>query len=124
MISIFSFSRDVCSGSRLQDLDKDVLMIFRSSSSSTTPKFDREGAPCDSSVGCCETTVSWRELLRYWRIALILFFDLRPIHWLICVLAVVFIIPLKKLIGYAKDYPGIGMILIRPAAVEFHHFSS
>ena len=44
------------SGSRLQDLGRDVLMIFRTSSSSTTPKFDRESVPC--SVGCCESTVS------------------------------------------------------------------
>ena len=52
MMSIFSLCRDVGSGSRLQDIGKDVLMIFRTFSSSTTPKFvDREGAPCDSSVG-------------------------------------------------------------------------
>ena len=72
MMLISSLGRDAGSGSRLQDLGKDVLMIFRTSSSSTTPKFDKKGAPCDSSVGCCESTVSW------------------PIQWLICVLAVVF----------------------------------
>ena len=72
MMSIFSLSRDVDSWSGLQDLGKDVLMIFCTSPTSTTPKFDREGAPCDSSVACCET-VSWRELPRHWRIVLILF---------------------------------------------------
>ena len=58
MMSIFSLCRDVGSGSRLQDIGKDVLMIFRTFSSSTTPKFDREGAPCDSSVGFCKSIVS------------------------------------------------------------------
>ena len=52
IMSIFSVGRDVSSGSRLQDLGRSVLMIFRTSSSSTTSRFDRKGAPCDCSVGC------------------------------------------------------------------------